>query len=59
MKRVAEFRKWTWDVVKYDDYLLGRFRFALLPKVPEPKQFLYGNHWYNLADSQPVALLEG
>lgn len=59
IKRVADLRKWTWDEVQTDQYLLGRFRFALLPKPPEPSQLLFDKRWYTLASDQPIALLEG
>jgi Replication-relaxation len=59
MKRVADLRKWTWDEVRTDQYLLGRFRFALLPQPPEPQHLLFDKRWYTLASDQPIALLEG
>jgi hypothetical protein len=59
MKRVADLRKWTWDEVSSDQTLLGRFRFALLPKPPEPQQLLSDRRWYTLLGDQPITLLEG
>ena len=57
MKRVAVLRKWTWDELHTDPVTAGRFRFALLPKPPEPSQLLLDKRWYTLASDQPIALL--
>jgi Replication-relaxation len=59
MERVAAMRRWTWDEVQSDQELAGRFRFALLPAAPEPRNLLFDKRWYTLASDQPVALLEG
>jgi hypothetical protein len=59
MERVAAMRRWTWDEVRSDPYLIGRFRFALLPRPPEPQHLLFEPRWYTLASDQPIALLEG
>jgi hypothetical protein len=59
MERVAAMRRWTWDEVSSDSYLAGRFRFALLPRLPEPQHLLFEKRWYTLASDQPIALLEG
>jgi Replication-relaxation len=59
LKRVAELRRWTFEVLQNDQSLLGRFRFTLLPQPPEPQHVLYDKRWYTLVGDQPIALLEG
>jgi hypothetical protein len=59
LKRLTALRDWTWREVNADLKLAGRYRFALLPKPPEPKQLLLEKRWYTLVSDQPIALLEG
>lgn len=56
--RLTLLRDWTWREVNTDLQLAGRFRFALLPKPPEPTVF-FEPRWYTLAGNQPIVLLGG
>jgi protein involved in plasmid replication-relaxation len=59
LKRVTDLRDWTWREVNTDLALAGRFRFAVLPRPPEPRHLLFERLWYTLTSDKPIALLEG